>query len=64
MPLEDGDRWSRDEWAALFDGQGVRQDQLDPIAAALPAEAIATHMARMRERLAATLAAMPPLSKG
>lgn len=62
LPLEDGECLSRDDWAVLLDGQGVRQQRLDPLAAALPAPAIAAHMARLRERLIQAVAAMPPLA--
>lgn len=64
LPLEDGECLSRDEWAVLLDGQGVRQERPDPLAAALPPPAVAAHLARLRERLVATVAAMPPLAGG
>ena len=47
------------DWALLLDGQGVRQRRLDPLAAAIPADAALAHLARIHDRFAAEVQRMP-----
>lgn len=59
VPMYDDELFEASDWIAMFDGQGLRPRRIDPLAAALPDDRIASHLARLRDRLIATLRAMP-----
>ncbi len=54
-----GDIFAAADWINLFDGQGVRADRCDALAAALPDVAILTHLERLRAVLLRAVGAMP-----
>jgi tryptophan 7-halogenase len=59
VPIEDGDLFEEADWALVLDGQGVHPRRVDPVAAAVPPEAIDAHLSRLRERLIAEVRGMP-----
>lgn len=60
VPIVEDDPLSRADWTALFDGQGLRQRRLDPLATAIPQAEAEAHLARIHARLAAAARTMPP----
>jgi tryptophan halogenase len=59
VPVEDGELFEATDWALLLDGQGIHPRRCDPVAAALPTEAVVAHLERLRARLIAEVRSMP-----
>lgn len=59
VPLYDDELFTREDWTAILDGQGLRPRRADPLASAVSDEAVLAHAARLRERLTAAVRAMP-----
>ena len=60
LPIRDGESFSRDSWLAVLLGQEVIPRRTDPVAALVDPAQAAQAMERFRQRLAASLAAVPP----
>lgn len=62
VSMLDDEPVDEDDWIWLLDIFAASPRRVDPLAAALPLAAIEVHLGRVRERLAATVRQMPPLS--
>jgi tryptophan halogenase len=58
--FEPGDLFGPTNWYAVMTGQGVRPHSWHPIADGLPAEELASRLAKLRGRVAEQLAELPP----
>jgi tryptophan halogenase len=59
LPVYEEETFSRDSWLAVLLGQGVMPRRVDPLTGSLPAGDARAAMARMREAIAAAVAAAP-----
>jgi tryptophan halogenase len=57
--MYDEEPLERQDWVALFEGQGVRPRRYDPLADSIPLDQIGAHMDRLRAVLTRAAAAMP-----
>ncbi len=60
VPLYDDELFTRADWIAILDGQGLRPRRLDPLARAVSDAAVIGHAARLRDRLTSAVRGMPP----
>lgn len=59
VPLLDAELFTREEWTAMLDGQGVHPRRCDVQAEAIPQPAIIAHLTRLREIIVGAARAMP-----
>jgi tryptophan 7-halogenase len=59
VPLLDGDEFGEAEWAAEFEGLGVRPARFEALAEAMPADQLKALLGRMREAMFRAIAPLP-----
>ena len=59
MPMYDEELFTRAEWIAMLDGQGVHPRRYDALAETVPEAAIIQHMTRLRDLIVDSAKAMP-----
>ncbi|RYD52523.1 MAG: tryptophan 7-halogenase, partial [Sphingomonadales bacterium] len=59
MPMYDEELFSRAEWIAMLDGQGMHPRRYDALAETIPEPAILQHMARLRDLIVDAARTMP-----